>query len=519
MFDIKITGGQVLDGTGCAAVVADVGINGDRIEATGDLSHAAAKLALSAAGKYVCPGFIDAHSHSDAYLLIEPSAPSKIFQGVTTEVVGNCGASAAPLVGKYHMPSDWLDKVYPGKWGTVAEYRQLLESVKPAPNVFLLIGHNTLRVGVAGYENRPLSVSELAGAKRLLEKSLDEGGRGFSTGLIYAPAMFASREELVELAKVAAKHDGIYTSHMRSEGKFLLEAIEEAIFIGKTAGIRVEISHLKTSGRANWPLVEKALGLIREARGTGVEVAADRYPYTSGCTDLDVVFPEWASDGGREVVLARLRNKGDRLRLREDLLKSRSENDWAGITIGSTNHPDNRKFQGMPLYDVATKLEMDPVDAVLYLTESDGLKTSAFFGGMCEENMMKILAEPYVMLGSDASLRATTGPLSLDYPHPRAYGSFPKFLRMALDGKTVPLFEAVRKMTSLPAKQFLMNDRGIIAKGKKADVVVFDPETVRDVSSYTQPHRLSEGIETVIVNGVLTMNSGRLTGKRGGEFL
>jgi len=519
MFDIKITGGQVLDGTGRAAAILDVGITGDRITETGDLSKASAKVTVSASGKYVCPGFIDAHSHSDTYLLIEPSAPGKITQGITTEVVGNCGASAAPLTGSYRMPSDWIDKEYPGKWNSVAEYRKLLETVKPAPNVVLLIGHNTVRVGVAGYEHRALTDSELQVAKRLLEKGLDEGGRGLSTGLIYAPAMFASREELVELAKVAARHGGIYTTHMRSEGKGLIQAIEETISIGEAAGIRVEISHLKTSGRKNWPLVDKALQLIREARKSGMEVAADRYPYIAGCTDLDVVFPDWAEEGGREATLKRLKNPSDRKRIREELLESRPESDWATVTIGSTDHPDNRKFQGMPVPDIASKLGLNAVDTILYLAESDKLKTAAFFGGMCEENMIKIFGESWVMLGTDASVRAPTGPLSHDYPHPRAYGSFPKFLRMAIDGKTVALPEAIRKMTSLPAEHFRLQDRGTIAVGKKADVVIFDAQKIRDLATYAAPHQLSEGIETVIVNGVLTLDNGKFTGNRGGKLL
>jgi len=519
MFDIKITGGQVLDGTGRPASVFDVGITGDRIAGTGDLSGASARVTVSAPGKTVCPGFIDAHSHSDTYLLIEPSAPGKIFQGITTEVVGNCGASAAPLTGSYRMPSDWIDKEYPGKWSSVAEYRQLLESVKPAPNVVLLTGHNTLRVGVAGYEHRPLLDSELKAAVKLLEQSMEEGSRGLSTGLIYAPAMFAPREEIIELARVAARHNGIYTTHMRSEGKGLIEAIEEAISIGRAAGIRVEISHLKTSGRKNWPLVDKALQLIRSARTSGMEVAADRYPYIAGCTDLDVVFPEWAEEGGREATLKRLKNPAERQRIREELLESRPESDWATVTIGSTDHTDNKKFQGMPLPEIAAKLGLDVVDTILYLAESDEVKTSAFFGGMCEENMIKIFAEPWVMLGTDASVRSPTGPLSHDYPHPRAYGSFPKFLRMAIDGKTVALPEAIRKMTSIPADHFRLHDRGTIAVGKKADLVIFSAAKIRDLATYAAPHQLSEGVETVIVNGVLTLNEGRFTGNRGGKFL
>ncbi|OGV58037.1 MAG: hypothetical protein A2283_15955 [Lentisphaerae bacterium RIFOXYA12_FULL_48_11] len=519
MFDIKITGGNVFDGTGCPAVQNDIGITADRIESFENLSAADANLTIDASGKYVCPGFIDAHSHSDTYLLVEPSAPSKIFQGITTEIVGNCGASAAPLVGKYHMPGDWLDKTYPGTWSSVSEYRQLMESVKPAPNVYMLIGHNTIRVGIAGYENRQLKADELDQAKQLLEKSLDEGGHGLSTGLIYAPAMFASREELVELAKVVSGKNGIYTSHMRSESGGVIEAIEELISISRDADIRAEISHLKTSGQKNWHHVDKVLQLVRDARQEGLEVAADRYPYTSSCTDLDAIFPDWAAEGGRDAVMKRLRKLSDRKRLRVDLLKGRTADYWGTITIASTVHADNRRFQGTLLTDAAGQLGLDPVDAVLHFVESDEVRTSAFFAGMSEENMLKILAEPYVMLGTDASLRSTSGPLSKDYPHPRAYGSFPKFLRMALDGKTVSMSEAVRKMTSLPAKQFRIKDRGVIARGRKADVIVFDPAKIRDISNYAQPHQLSEGIETVVVNGVLTLQSGRLTGNRGGKML
>jgi len=519
MFDIKITNGQVLDGTGSSPVRLDVGITGDRISALGDLSAAESHFTLHASRKIVCPGFIDAHSHSDAYLLIEPLAHSKIYQGITTEVVGNCGASAAPLAGDYHIPMDWLDLEYPGKWNSVAEYRDLLEQVRPALNVVLLIGHSTLRAGVVGYENRPANDSELQEMVRLFEQSLDEGGRGLSTGLIYAPGMFAPREELVELAKVAARHDGIYASHMRNEGAHLLEAIKELVSIGKDAEIKAEISHLKTSGRNNWGLIDDALDLIRKARAEGVDVAADRYPYTSGYTDLDIIFPEWAAEGGREAVLRRVRNSSERARLRADLFKSKSDDYWETVVIGSTSHPDNRRFQGMPIRQAAEHLGMEPVDAVLYFAESDELKTTAFFFGMSEDNMMKILGEPYVMIATDASLRAPTGPLSHDYPHPRAYGSFPRFLRMALDGKTVPLPEAVRKMTSLPATHFGLKDRGVIAESMKADIVVFEPTKVMDKASYANPHQLADGIDHVIVNGVLTLIGGRLTGEHAGRFL
>ena len=519
MFDIKIINGEVVDGSGAPPAVQDIGVTGDRIVGIGDLSRTESKTVLDAKGKVVCPGFVDAHSHSDAYLLIEPSASSKIYQGITTEVVGNCGASAAPLAGEYRMPAVWREKGIPGTWSTVAEYRALIERVRPAPNVVLLIGHNALRAAVAGYKNRRMTDGELRGMARSLEQALEEGGRGLSTGLIYAPGRFAAPEELAELARLTARHGGIYASHMRNEGKHLLRAIEETVSIGRATGVGVEISHLKTSGRGNWELIDEALPLIRSARAQGVDVAADRYPYIRAHTDLDVVFPDWAAEGGRDEVLKRLRSASDRKRLKEDLLNSRSEDDWATITIGSTSHPDNKEFQGVTLSEVARRLGIGPVDTVLYLTEADELKTQAFFAGMSEDNMLKILAEPYVMIGTDASLRAPTGPLSNDFPHPRAYGSFARFLRMSLDGRTVSLPEAVRKMTSLPADRFRLTGRGILAEKMKADIVVFDPGTVRDTASYSAPHHLAQGIDHVIVNGVLTLTYDRLTGKRGGRFL
>lgn len=527
MFDLLIKNGEVVDGTGAPAVRADVGVTGDRISDVGDLSKAAARSVLDATGKVVCPGFIDAHSHSDAYVLIQPSADSKISQGITTEVTGNCGASAAPLMGDYRMPSTWRDKPYPGTWSTVGEYRRLVEEVSPAPNLVFLVGLNALRAGVAGYKNRPVTDQEVREMSRRLEQALDEGARGVTTGLIYAPGMFASPDEIVGLARAAAQSNRlraagvvpIYTSHMRSEGKRLLEAIDEVIAIAKNSGIRAQISHLKTAGRDNWRLIDDAIEKIRTARAEGVDISADRYPYTASDTDLDVIFPPWASEGGHEAVLSRLKDPSVRLNLREELLETRSADYWKAVMIGSTDHPANKQFQGTYLTEAAAQLGMEPVDAALHLIETDRLKTGAFFFGMSEDNMIKILAEPYVMLCTDASLRAPTGPLGADHPHPRAYGSFPRFLRMSLDGKTVPVPEAIRKMTSLPARTFSLSDRGAIARGSKADIVVFDPVTVRDKAWYDKPHQLAVGIEQVIVNGVHTVADGKLTGKRGGLFL
>ncbi len=516
MFDLIITNGEVHDGTGGPARRADVAISGERIVAVGDLAGAEARTQLDAAGRIVCPGFIDVHSHSDAYILLEPTAPSKIFQGVTTEVVGNCGASTAPRQGAYLMPSDWRDQKYPGAWSSVAEYRALLAQVHPALNIALLIGHNSLRAGTIGYEARAASADEIRAMGALLERALDEGGAGLSTGLIYTPGLYSTPEEVHALSAVAARRGKMYTSHMRSEGDQLLEALDETLAIGRATGVRVQVSHLKTSGRRNWPKLAAALEKIRAAQAAGVRVAADRYPYTASCTDLDVILPDWASGGGRDAVLARLRDAATRKKLRDELVH---DTDWSAIMVGSLSRPDLAQFRGQRLPDIAAALGLEPVDAALHLLDVDELRPSAIFFGMCEENMWRILAEPWVMVGSDASLRALTGPLAVDFPHPRAFGTFPRLLRAALDGRTVPLPEMIRKMTSLPADHFQLKDRGRLVPGAYADVVVFDPATIRDCATFAAPRQYAEGLAHVIVNGRPTLRDGAFTDGRGGRFL
>ncbi len=519
MFDLILANGLIVDGSGAAPRKGDVGIIGETIGDTGDLAGAAARTHIDATDKIVCPGFIDAHSHGDVHMLIEPSAPSKAFQGVTTDVVGNCGASAAPITDSMRMESHWADLDFPGTWRTVGEYRTLLETVKPLPNVVFLVGHNTVRRHAGVYDNRPPTVEEMTCMSRRVEQAMNDGARGLSTGLIYPPGRFSNTDEIVALARVAAQHGGVYCSHMRHEGAGLLDAIAETLAVGEAAEIPVEISHLKTSGKGNWGRIDAALEAVETARAKGRPVHADRYPYIASHTSLTVVFPDWALEGTMETRRACLSNPGQRARLREDLLENAGERDWGAITVGSTHHPDNRRFQGRLLIDVAAMLGLDPVDAMLHLAETDAMRTSAFFAGMCENNMVRILAQPWVMIGSDASIRAPWGPLSEDHPHPRTYGTFVRFLRMALDGKTVPLPEAVRKMTALPAEKFGLSDRGLIAKGKKGDLAVIDPEQVRDLSTFAAPHQLAQGVVALAINGELAIANGELTGRRSGRFL
>lgn len=513
-FDITITNGQVFDGSGNIAVNCDVGLNEGIITKMGDLSSATAAKTINATGCMVCPGFIDAHSHSDTYLLIEPSAASKIYQGVTTEICGNCGASAAPLNGPYKMPSDWLDKEYPKLWKTVADYRERFAEAQPAINVALLIGHNTLHAGICGYEPRTGTDEEIRLMKKVLEQALDEGGIGLSSGLAYPPGSAVSHEEIIELAGVVARYGGVYTTHMRSESNRLLEAIEEAIDIAEHAGARLQISHLKASGQSNWGKIDTAFKKIRAAQAR-ISIGSDRYPYPAGSTDLDILLPQWATYGGRDAILARIRDPETRKKLRSEF-DDKPEDYWDNVMVGSTQFEE---FKGKYLPEIAEILRMETVDAFLHLIDSDDLKTGGVFFSMSEENLWRVLAEPYVSIGSDGSMRAPWGPLSHDHPHPRAYGSHTRFLHAAIDGKTVPLPEAIYKMTGLPAKQFNLKKRGVLKEGNHADILVFDPDAIKENTTYAYPHQLSEGMRHVIVNGVHSLENGKHTANRGGLFL
>lgn len=529
IFDLIIRNARTFDGISKDSSLCDIGIYGNTITNMGDLSAATATKTVDASGCIACPGFIDAHSHSDTYLLIEPSAASKVYQGITTEICGNCGASAAPLNGDYKLPSDWLGQDYsriartadfqPASrtappWSTVAEYRALFAQAQPAINAALLVGHNTLHAGICGYDPRGATSGELKTMRSALEQALDEGAIGLSSGLAYPPGSAVPREEIIELAKVVAQRGGLYTTHMRSESGGLLEAIDEAIDIAERSGARLQISHLKASGQSNWGKLETALERIHHARSR-IALGADRYPYTAGCTDLDIVLPQWATYGGRDAILARLRDPATRKKLRAEF-DAKPSDYWDNVMVGSTRH---EAFKGKLLPEVAEALDMENVDAFLHLIDSDDLKTGGIFFSMSEENMWRVLGEPYVSLGSDGSMRAPWGPLSHDHPHPRAYGSHTRFLRAALDGQTVPLAEAIQKMTALPAEQFGLKKRGQLKEGYFADIVIFDPDAIKENTTYAHPHQLSSGMRHVIINGVLTLEAGRQLASKGGTFV
>jgi N-acyl-D-amino-acid deacylase len=540
-FDLILANGTVYDGSGKDAVVCDIGIANGVIKKTGNLSSAVSKKRIDAAGLAVCPGFIDAHSHSDAYLLIEPSAASKLYQGITTEICGNCGASAAPLNGDYKMPADWMAQLEavsqqgagsgePGRmeeekrhtcagvphtsWRTVADYRALYDEARPAINAALLVGHNTLHAGICGYEPRGGTPDEIKRMIRTLEQALDEGAIGLSSGLAYPPGSAVPREELVALAGIVAQRGGVYTTHMRSESDRLIEAIDEAIDIAERSGARLQISHLKASGRDNWSKLDTAFEKIRDA-ARELQIGSDRYPYTAGSTDLDIVLPQWATYGGRDAILGRLRDPETRKKICSELM-DHPPGRWDHVMIGSTQF---ESFKGKYLPEVAEVLRVNEVEALLHLIDCDALATGGIFFGMSEENLWRVLAEPYVSIGSDGSMRAPWGPLSHDHPHPRAYGSHTRFLRAALDSQTVSPAEAIRKMTRLPADQFGLKRRGLLKEGCFADIAVFDPDAIRENTTYTNPHQLSGGMRHVIVNGMHALVDGKHSEERGGCFL
>ena len=530
--DILIRGGLVVDGTGRQAVAADVVVSGERIADV--VAPGAAKgdgmSVVDAAGCLVTPGFVDAHAHSDAYLVIEPDAPSKIAQGVTTEINGQCGGSVAPRYGEARLSSDWAavlgDRL---TWRSLAEYREVLEAAKPALNTVQFVGHNTLRSSVVGYAGREATPDELARMERLLEESLDAGGWGLTTGLIYQPGKYSTPQEVTALAKVSAAKGGYYATHMRSEGDRILEAIDEVIDLVKATGIRAEISHLKTSGARNWHKIDAVLEKIEGAIGDGLLLGSDRYPYCAAGTDLDIVLPDWAQEGAAKAEMERLSDAATRQRIVDEI--NASDRDWSTVMIGGTWSAESRQYSGKTVAEIlqlpaqikqsnnqTIKQSPTPGDLVCRILELDGCKTGAFFFGMSEENLAKIYSRPWIVPGSDASLRAPWGPLGADHPHPRAYATMPEFYRR-VRALGFSREETIARMTSVPARRFGLRGRGVIERGAFADVVVWKEDEFGAAATYTEPHQFASGVKCVMVNGSVPYRGGRFTGERGGRFL
>jgi N-acyl-D-amino-acid deacylase len=524
-FDVVIRGGTLFDGTGGPPWKADIGLVGDGIAAMGSIAPEQGKRVIDASGLSVSPGFIDIHTHSDGDILRYPTADSRILQGITTEVTGNCGGSAAPLDGRDADKRRARFEEQNGikaDWTGVDSYFRKVEETRISVNHALLLGHGTLRSNTMGDEARPATEDEMKTMLRALEEGLDQGAIGFSAGLEYVPGRFTEPEEINTFARVVSRRGGMYSSHIRNEEVLLLPAVSEAIQTGRKTGIRVEIAHLKAAGRPNWGMQIAALNLIESARRDGVQVLADAYPYTAYSTGLTIFMPAWAVDGGWQGLAKRLDDPSDRSRIRGELIQSIHEDpgDYDLIVISSLRTDANRPLIGKNLAEIADGWGVEPVDAALRLVvEEEG--SVGFIGhGMSPDNVEMVLSHPLVMIASDGGSMAPEGPAAETRPHPRSYGTCARALGYyARERKIFDLTTAVKKMTSMPADQIGLKDRGRIARGMKADIVVFDAERVKDVATFDDPHRYATGIQYVMVNGELVVENGKHTGARPGQML
>jgi N-acyl-D-amino-acid deacylase len=524
-FDLMLRGGTLLDGTGGPAWAGDIGIAGDTIAAVGTLAAEQGRRVLDVSGLHVAPGFIDIHSHSDATILAYPGAESRILQGVTTEVTGNCGDSVAPLTGATadaRRRALLEDEGIEADWGDVATYFDRVEKKRVTVNQILLLGQGSLRENAVGNFDRPLTPEEMKAVLRAVEEGMDQGAFGLSTGLEYTPGSYTPTEEIVEMTRIVARHGGLYASHIRNEEAALLEAINEAIEIGRRTGARVQISHLKAAGRRNWSKQRATLDLIESARAEGVEVLADAYPYTAYSTGLTIFLEPWAREGGEEALVGRLRDPDTRRRIEKET-QTRVLNDPGGfelVVISRVRTEKNRAVVGKNLAEIAEEWSVEPVEALLRLLEEESGSVGFIGHGMSEANVEMVLAHPLVMIGSDGVSMAPVGKAAESRPHPRTYGTFARVLgRYARERKLFDLPTAVKKMTSLPADQMGLRDRGRLARGQKADLVVFNAAEVEDRATFAEPHQYPAGIVHVLVNGSLAVEAGQHTGERPGEVL
>ena len=528
MLDLKIEGGLVIDGTGAAGARSDIGTRDELIVAVGNVDREPAGNRLQASGKVVAPGFIDMHSHSDWRLWANRRAESKIRQGVTTEVVGNCGFSPAPATTEFLDDlrgfALYLPRGMDFRWRSVGEYLRALDGDGTAVNLIQLVGHGTLRVATMGFARREPTGAELTRMQALLAQAIDDGAWGLSTGLIYAPGSYATTEEIVRVAQAAARRRGFYASHIRGEGATVLPAVEEAIRVGREAELPVQVSHLKAAGRPNWGKVAAALALIDAARAEGIDVMADVYPYTASSTTLRSLLPDWALEGGVSAMVARLGDPNVRERIRRELdapVTGQSLLDrigWENILIAYA--PNRKDAEGKRLSELGAARGLDPLEAALDVIADGEGKAYMILFQLDEADLRRALAHPYVMIGSDGSALAPYGELAAGKPHPRSYGTFPRVLgEYAREQRVLSLPQAVHKMTGLPARRLGLTDRGVIRVGARADLVVFDPRRVGDVATYEDPHRYSTGIENVIVNGRFVIKNGDHTGSLPGRVL
>jgi len=527
-FDVIIKGGTVYNGSGGAPVKADVGIRGDRIAAVGNLNRATAPTIIEVNGLAVAPGFINMLSHSETSWFIDDRSLSELLQGVTTQIFGE--GSMGPLNDemKKRRRESQGDLKYDIEWTTLAEYLNHLEKRGISQNVASFISAATIREHVIGLEDKPPTPAQLDQMRELVRRDMEAGALGITTALIYPPAFFAKTDELIELCKVAAKYKGKYTAHMRSEGGQLIEAVQETIRISREAGLPAEIYHLKASGEANWSKMDQVIKMIEDARIKGVKITADMYTYPAGGTGLDASLPPWVFDGGREAAYKRLQDPATRQKIAEAVRTP--SNDWENLyllsgspermVLASFRNDSLKPLTGKTLGEVAKMRGKDPIETIMDLLLEDRSRIGTIYFLMSEDNIKKQIRQPWVSFGSDAASIATEGVFLRSAAHPRAYGNFARLLgKYVRDEKVISLTEAVRRLTSLPAANLGLKDRGLLQSGMFADVVIFDPQTIADRATFEKPHQYSVGVRDVFVNGQHVLKNGQHTGAKPGRAL
>jgi N-acyl-D-amino-acid deacylase len=527
-FDVLITGGTVYDGSGGPGVRADVGISGDEIKAVADLRNAEAATTVRADGLAVAPGFVNMMSGDDS-LRIDGRSMSDIKQGVTTEIFGE-GDSMGPLTEpmRARRLAAQGDLKYPITWTTLHEGMVDLEKRGVSANFASSIGTATLREYAVGLDDKRATPEQLQTMRDLVEREMKDGALGIASALIYAPGFYANTEELIEIAKVAARHHGIYISHMRSEGNRLVEAVEELIRISREAGISAEIYHLKAAGQSNWPKMDRVIELVEAARASGLRITADMYTYTAGGTGLDAAMPPWAEDGGVDALYKRLRDPVQRARIAREIRTPTETWENLYLATGSADRILLVEFKsealkpltGKTLAEVARMRGKSPEETIMDLVLEDRSRIGTIYFMMSDENLKRQIGLPWVSFASDAGSIAAEGVFLKSSAHPRAYGSFARLLgKYVRDEQALSLQEAIRKLAALPASNLGLARRGILKPGNFADVVIFDPATIADKATYEHPHAYATGVRDVFVNGVQVLKDGEHTGKKPGRAL
>jgi N-acyl-D-aspartate/D-glutamate deacylase len=528
-FDVIIKGGTVYDGTGAEPRHMDVAIRGDRIAVVGDLKTAKAKTVIDATGLAVAPGFINMLSWSNESLIQDGRSQSEIRQGVTTEIMGE-GESMGPVNDRVreHMLREQSDIKYDIKWNTLADYLKYLESRGISCNVASFLGATTVREYVIGFEDKAPTPEQLDQMRDLVRKEMEAGALGIGTSLIYPPAFYAKTDELIELCKVAAKYQGKYISHMRSEGNQLLQGLGELVRISREAGIPAEVYHIKAAGQKNWPKEDELLSRVEAAQKEGLKITADMYTYTAAGTGLDACLPPWTEDGGYPALFKRLRDPATREKIAAEV--ARDSDKWENLYLGAGS-PDRillfgfksdklKPLTGKSLGEVAKIRDKDPITTIMDLIAEDESRIGTVYFLMSEENVKKELAKPWISFGSDEGSQAPEGVFLKSNPHPRAYGNFARVLgKYVRDEKVVPMAQAVRRLSGLPATNLGLDHRGFIKEGMFADVVVFDPATISDRATFEKPHQYAIGVKHVLVNGVQVLKDGEHTGAKPGRAL